>query len=262
MMTNKKWLLPAALMILAVLAGAFYLKNSISQAETIPGSTIRHQLEVMYNGTVDQLRLDNDNYDAQLTRSGSVYALIVEGDTGKVLSMELVKAAPDLAAATDGNQTAEGDADKKDSGEKKESETSGDQSAAPSKEAETPAAPAPHPKTEAKPAAGTAQPAKQQPAKTAPAAPAAQPKPNPAPVAKQPAPPQTPPKTVVLTEQQAIQIARRQLNGEVDDVDFVRTTDGGYYLVKIEIDVDDGPDEATYQIHAISGKIMSVTWDD
>gem|GEM_PF-6404984 len=259
-------MLPAVLMILAVLAGVFYMKNSISQAETIPSSTIRNQLEVMYNGTIDQLRLDDDNYDAQLTRAGSVYALIIEGDTGKVLSMELVSAAPELAAAADGNQTAAGDEGKKDSEDKKGIAAGGDRSSAPSEAAEHPAAAAPaaQSKAEAKPAAGSAQPAKQQPAEKAPAAPAVQPKPKPAPApaVKQPAQQQTPPKTVLLTEQQAIQIALRQLKGEVDDVDFIKTTDGGYYLVEIEIDVDDGPDEATYQIHAISGKIMSVTWDD
>ena len=52
--------------------------------------------------------------------------------------------------------------------------------------------------------------------------------------------------------------------GEVDDVDFVNSEAGGYYLVQIEIDTDDDDDmdEVTYQIHAISGKVMTVTWDD
>ncbi|GKV69021.1 hypothetical protein NCCP2716_15190 [Sporosarcina sp. NCCP-2716] len=277
MKTTKKWLFPAILMIIAVLAGVFYMENNISQAETIPSNAIRSQLEVMYNGKVDQLRLDDDNYEAQLTRAGSSYALVIEGDTGKVLSMELVSAAPDMAAVAAETKAAHDDEDKKDRADKEGSGAGGDQSAAPAKDPETPVAtqaPAAQPKPDARPAAGTApaaqhsqpaqhaQPAKQQPVKKVPAAPAVQPKPNPSPPAKQPAQPQTPPKTVLLTKQQAIQIALRQLNGEVDDVDFVKTTDGGYYLVEIEIDVDDGPDEATYQIHAISGKVMSVTWDD
>ena len=40
---------------------------------------------------------------------------------------------------------------------------------------------------------------------------------------------------------------------------YEKTNDGGYYL--IEIEAADGQ-EGTFQIHAISGKIMSVTWDD
>ncbi|MFD1206300.1 PepSY domain-containing protein [Sporosarcina contaminans] len=75
---------------------------------------------------------------------------------------------------------------------------------------------------------------------------------------------QTPSKkeTVLITEKEAVSIALSQLNGEVDDVDFVKTTDGGYYLVEIEVEDDSRGDEAIYQIHAISGKILSVTWDD
>ncbi|EON73673.1 PepSY domain-containing protein [Lysinibacillus sphaericus] len=63
--------------------------------------------------------------------------------------------------------------------------------------------------------------------------------------------------TSVISEQQAIQIALQQLNGEVDSVDFEETKDGGYYLVEIETDKD----EAVFQIHGVSGKVMSVTWD-
>ena len=62
----------------------------------------------------------------------------------------------------------------------------------------------------------------------------------------------------IITKQQAIQIALKQLKGEVDSVDFEETSEGGYYLVEIETQED----EATFQIHAVSGKVLSVTWDD
>ncbi|MEE3807905.1 MULTISPECIES: PepSY domain-containing protein [Lysinibacillus] len=62
----------------------------------------------------------------------------------------------------------------------------------------------------------------------------------------------------IITEQQAVQIALEQLKGEVDSVDFEETSEGGYYLVEIETQ----DDEATFQIHAVSGKVLSVTWDD
>jgi len=78
-----------------------------------------------------------------------------------------------------------------------------------------------------------------------------------------PEPNQTvPPKTsttVLISEKQAMKIALGQLKGEVEDIEFVRTNDGGYYLVEID---DNKDNEATFQIHAISGKILSVTWDD
>ncbi|MGE7114544.1 PepSY domain-containing protein [Lysinibacillus sp. NPDC047702] len=62
----------------------------------------------------------------------------------------------------------------------------------------------------------------------------------------------------VLSEQQAIKIALQQLNGEIDSVDYEETEDGGYYLVEIETK----DEEAVFQIHAISGKVMSVSWDE
>ena len=59
----------------------------------------------------------------------------------------------------------------------------------------------------------------------------------------------------VISEQQAIQIALQELKGEVDSVDYEETTDGGYYLVEIESD----DNEAIFQIHGVSGKVLSVT---
>ena len=63
----------------------------------------------------------------------------------------------------------------------------------------------------------------------------------------------------LLTEQQVIAIAKKQARGTVDDVDFYTTNSGGYYIVEMES--DDG-DDVTLQIHAITGKILSVSFDD
>ena len=228
MKNRKKWLLPLGLVLLLVIANVFYAESIVSQAETIPSESIQHQVETMYNGKVNDLALHNDIYEANLDRDGSIYTIRIDGETGKVLSVVLEEPSKELAT--------------KQNKEKKE----------PTESEETkPETPAKQPTPEPKPETVQPNPAPQPETKPVP-----EKKPQPKP--QQPAPQ----KTVLLTEQQAIQIALRQLNGEVDDVDFVKTSEGGYYLVEIEIDVDDGPDEATYQIHAISGKIMSVTWDD
>ena len=70
--------------------------------------------------------------------------------------------------------------------------------------------------------------------------------------------PTTDQKPILLTEQQVISIASAQFTGEVEDVDFENTADGGYYLVEI----DTAEEEVTVQIHAITGKILSVSFDD
>ncbi len=71
--------------------------------------------------------------------------------------------------------------------------------------------------------------------------------------------------SVLITEKRALRIALLQYKGSFEKISFQKTKDGGYYLVTLK----DVPKEkeskekqkATIQIHAISGKIISVTWE-
>lgn len=76
-----------------------------------------------------------------------------------------------------------------------------------------------------------------------------------------PKPQPAPTKPERLTEQQAIAIAKKQAVGTVEDIEFYPNANGGYYIVEIENDNDDGED-VTLQIHAITGKVLSVSFDD
>lgn len=64
---------------------------------------------------------------------------------------------------------------------------------------------------------------------------------------------------VIITEDEAKQIALKHVKGQIDDVDLETDNDLSYYLVEI-----DTPDEreATVQIHALTGEVLSITWDD
>ncbi|MFC7687397.1 PepSY domain-containing protein [Ureibacillus sp. GCM10028918] len=62
----------------------------------------------------------------------------------------------------------------------------------------------------------------------------------------------------IISSEKAKQIAQSQLNGTVEYVVYEEANDGGYYLVEI----DGENDEATFQIHAVSGKVMSVSQQD
>ncbi|WP_010271240.1 PepSY domain-containing protein [Paenibacillus senegalensis] len=64
---------------------------------------------------------------------------------------------------------------------------------------------------------------------------------------------------LLLTEEEAAQRALQHISGEVDDVDLKQIDGTGFYLVEIEL--EDGR-EAIVQIHAITGEVMSVSWDD
>ena len=63
-----------------------------------------------------------------------------------------------------------------------------------------------------------------------------------------------------LAEEEVEKIALSEVAGEVDDTELRgEDTNHPYYLVEIETDDDK---EAVIQIHAITGKVQSVTWDD
>ncbi|EIM05113.1 hypothetical protein A1A1_17895 [Planococcus antarcticus DSM 14505] len=64
----------------------------------------------------------------------------------------------------------------------------------------------------------------------------------------------------IITRDEAVRLAKNTLNGELQEVEFVQTDDGGYYLVEIENDQTE--QEATIQIHAIRGDTMSVERND
>ncbi|TQR21320.1 PepSY domain-containing protein [Psychrobacillus vulpis] len=76
--------------------------------------------------------------------------------------------------------------------------------------------------------------------------------------------------TVLITEEQAIKIAQQQQKGTVETSSFVKTNEGGYYLIVMKISMSESDSKesskekkgkATIQVHAISGKVLSVTWE-
>ncbi|MBU5349182.1 PepSY domain-containing protein [Paenibacillus lautus] len=67
------------------------------------------------------------------------------------------------------------------------------------------------------------------------------------------------PPATMITKEYAIKLSLEQVPGTVEDVEYRESKSSRYYLVEIER--ADGR-EATIQVHAITGKIMTVTWDD
>jgi uncharacterized membrane protein YkoI len=62
-----------------------------------------------------------------------------------------------------------------------------------------------------------------------------------------------------VTEAEAREIAKQQVNGSVDHISLETKGEQTYYLV--EVKTEDNR-EAIVQIHAITGNVMSITWDD
>lgn len=62
-----------------------------------------------------------------------------------------------------------------------------------------------------------------------------------------------------ISSEEAIQIALDTVYGEVDDVDLEDENGQLYYFIEIETSDDL---EAEIQIHAITGEVISIEWDD
>lgn len=76
--------------------------------------------------------------------------------------------------------------------------------------------------------------------------------------------------TVLISEEQAIKKAQQQQKGTVESSSFVKSNEGGYYLIVMKATIPENDSKesakekktkATIQVHAISGKILSITWE-
>ncbi|WP_252501734.1 PepSY domain-containing protein [Sporosarcina sp. Marseille-Q4943] len=250
---KKPWFIPIVLTIIIVIAGQLYTAGKLTKAETLPKEEISSQLAMIYDGEVKDLMLDGSVYKAKVSRAGAEYAVEVDAGSGKVLSLIQTKetSKPDIVMETDEGEKA-GNTDETAT----PVENSSDETAKTDSEI----------KKEPDNKATDSSAADQTESKTEVPKPSANKTPEQSKPASKPANKEKQRKTVLISEQKAKKIGMAQLPagaiGEVDDVDFVNSEDGGYYLVQIEIDTDDDMDEVTYQIHAISGKVMTVTWDD
>lgn len=92
---------------------------------------------------------------------------------------------------------------------------------------------------------------------TATAAPAAEPTPQPSPPVEDNT--ASPTAGRLVSEEEAVELALQAVPGEADDVDTEIDGTGVFYLVEIKT-ADDR--EAVVQVDAISGSILSVTWED
>lgn len=70
--------------------------------------------------------------------------------------------------------------------------------------------------------------------------------------------PEGPPMQMV-TKEHAVKVSLAKVPGTVEDVEYREEDDSRFYLVEIETKDER---EATVQVHAITGQIMSLTWDD
>lgn len=232
---KSSWLVPVLLTAILLLAVGVYIGSLLTKESPLSESEIRNQLEGNYNGTVDLMTREGDVYVTEMTRNGAIYSAEIDVFSGKVLSLvqedqpiekknEIISEEEAYNLITE-NYT--GDIERLSLNEGGdvpiyEVEVAKDQSLVTVI-------------IDALAGEITSESVQEMTVEHA-----------------------------LISREQAIEIALGQLQGEVDYVTFEQTEDGGFYLVEIEQDDDHGGDdlEAVFQIHAISGEIITVTWDD
>jgi len=221
---------PILLTLVILTAGGLYIGSLITKKEPIATNEIRLQLESMYGGTVDQIAIEGGIYKAEINRSGASYLAEIDATTGSVISLlqtsEMKQEIPQVISEIEVEEIIV---------EKYRGEVERillkTRSEAPVYEVKL----SKDPKfTKVTVDAITGKIISE--------------------IVKK-----TTGENALITKEQAIAIVFEQLSGEIDDISYEKSDEGGFYL--IEIEATDGR-EGTFQVHAISGKIMSVTWED
>ncbi|MDN7244368.1 PepSY domain-containing protein [Planococcus shenhongbingii] len=233
----RKWMLMAAGTILLGVIVIAYLLNPFIGTESISAAEAEQSVLEMYGGEAVGTTESEDSFAVDFDKADGLYTAIVNKETGQVESMKLVekkeqpveltKEQAAAAALKEVDGTLEKVTYSKDKREYEVKIKDGENIATVFVASKT----------------GEVRKITTNSAIEADNKPVPEPEPNP-----------------VISKDEAIAIAKQTLDGEVQEVEFVQTEDGGYYLVEIEN--EETEQEVTVQIHAIRGETLTVEWDD
>jgi uncharacterized membrane protein YkoI len=231
---RKPWALPLIFTIIILVAGGLFIGNLMTNKTPLSSEEIQGQLETIYDGKVDNLTLENGVYFAEITRTDALYSAEIDAMSGKVLALNQLSKVEEVKPQILSETEVREEIAKKYPGEIERLSLN--------KNKEQPVYDAEVVKEKAlvelEVDALTGEIISENMKETT-------------------------TEDVIITRDQAIEIALRELKGEVEYVVFEKTDDGGYYLVEIEQDNEDTDDlEAVFHIHAVTGKILFVEWDD
>lgn len=235
----RKWLFMAVATAVLAIAALVYLLVAGTEDASISASQAGETVISQYGGVIEETALLGDVYEVGFTREDGKYKAAVDSSTGRVLSVELLEKiavpVPEKLTEEEAKVIAVEEAGGT-AGEVRYSEQQ--------HEYQVDITDGSAQKT-VYVAADTGNVRKITDVSSETPEPAPEPAPEPEPL---------------LSREEAITIAKGTLDGEVQEVEFTETADGGYYLIEIENDELDK--EATVQIHAIRGETMTVEWDD
>ena len=84
---RKPWVLPLILTLIIIVAGGFFISNLLTKAEPLSSEEVRLQLETIYDGKVENISLVDGVYFAEIMRSDALYSAEISAESGKVLAL-------------------------------------------------------------------------------------------------------------------------------------------------------------------------------
>lgn len=240
---RKWWAIGIFIIVFLIAALAFFLfPRTAADSVTLVEATAA--IEEQYGGTVENTSETEEFYQIEFSREDGQYLATVSRADGQVATLELVESAPvQQISEEEASQAALAAESGELDGIEYDQESNSYQVAITSE-------------TEQKTLTISAEDGEVLDVQKEPLEPQAEPSESP----DAPPPDANEEPERIISQDAAIAIAKETLNGTVDEIEFIQTADGGYYLV--EIDHEATEREATIQIHAIRGETMTVEWDD
>lgn len=240
--------------------------QQLQTSATLTKEQITAQVEKVYEGSVQSVIEKDDYYVASFEKNGSTYEVQIDPVNGELSNMQAIFIADKPIVAVKKVDTAKPNNNEKPDDTVKSDETAETNLNEKPAVATKPADPAvsttnTKPSDTAKPDSNTKPSNTVKPDTNIKPNEMTKPDTNTKPSDNIQKEPPSPPTKPLLSEKQATAIALKEINGEVDSVDYEETPDGGYYFVEIELD-DEEYDEAILQVHAVTGKILSIQYED
>lgn len=232
----KKYLFIGILSIVAA-AVLFYALQQILTTTTLSKQEVINRVESLYEGQVEDIYRVDTHYRVVFTKGQDVYEVQVEEEKGTFQQLDLIAQRETNVAISSGESNKPNTGNSASDDESK-TNSSSDKTANNSNTNSTPPSKPTQPIDNKKPSSTTS---------------SSSSKPN-----NTQAPNKSPASPVRISEATAKQIALNNMKGEIEDIEFFNTADGGYYIVEVENDNQ----EASFQIHAVTKKILSVVYDD
>lgn len=182
-MSPKKWLIIAIILGVIAIIASLYVKNQ-TFASQISATEAKEKVEQLYSGEVLSTTEKEHNFLLTLSLPAGEYEVVLDRDSGEILSMIKTKTTPIDLNVDQGSEVEEEPTE-------------------------------PTPSNEEIPSQ--------------------------------------------ITEQEAISIALQYMPGTLEEAELEESNGVTYYKVEIE---EKDQQEATIQVHSITGEIMSVTYDD